>query len=288
MIGTRVDLAREALEKSLEVREEAGTDYKSPINVIDLCGELVPSVRVLFVNYSMEGCYLRNDRPLIKISALRPLVRRAFNCAHELGHHVFGHGSTIDELQEESNLFNGNSPNEFLVNAFVGFLLMPKLGVRRAFTTRGWRATDPTPEQLYVISCHFGVGYTTLINHMAHGLRELSSSSAARLSAIRLPKIRRSLTGSDDLQRLQIIDQQYEMSIVDTEVGTHVILVPGAQVESDSVQFLRNVPCGRLFVTTHPGVFRATGPDGWAVIIRVSRYQYSGWSQYRHLGEEDD
>ena len=38
-----------------------------------------------------------------------------YNCAHELGHHVFGHGSSIDELREESKASVKN-PKEFLVD----------------------------------------------------------------------------------------------------------------------------------------------------------------------------
>ena len=55
MIASRTDLAAEALEKSLEIREEADLDFKSPLNVFELCRQLTPSVRVLFVDYSMEG-----------------------------------------------------------------------------------------------------------------------------------------------------------------------------------------------------------------------------------------
>src|SRR5262249_42959846 len=143
-------------------------------NVFDLCDSVTPKVRLLFVDYSMEGCYLRSDRPLIQISALRPLVRRVYNCGHELGHHVFGHGSTIDELQEDSRLDPYADPQEFLVNTFAGFLLMPKLGVRRAFSSRGWQLSQALPEQLYIVACHFGVGYETLVSHLAYGLREMS------------------------------------------------------------------------------------------------------------------
>jgi hypothetical protein len=134
MTLSKVDLAREALELSLEVRDDASEDYNSPINIFDLCGKLTPSVRVHVVDWSMEACYRRCARPLIEVSALRPLGRRVFNCAHELGHHVAGHGSTIDELQDEDAVFPAKSPEEYFANAFAGFLLMPKLGVRRAFT----------------------------------------------------------------------------------------------------------------------------------------------------------
>ena len=103
MIVQRVPLAREALEKALEMREQCGFEFGTPVNVFDLCDYVKPKVRLLFVDYSMEGCYLRSDRPLIQVSALRPLARRVFNCAHELGHHVFGHGSTIDQSKKRAD-----------------------------------------------------------------------------------------------------------------------------------------------------------------------------------------
>ena len=82
-----VDLARfvaterphwTALEKTLEVREEAGLPFSTPVNVYDICERLTPKVRVRFADYSMEGVYERSARPLIEISALRPLGRRAW------------------------------------------------------------------------------------------------------------------------------------------------------------------------------------------------------------------
>src|SRR3546814_6969436 len=53
------------------------------------------------------GMYQRAPPPRIHLSARRPLPRRAYNCAHELGHHVFAHGSSIDELREDAKEPNG-------------------------------------------------------------------------------------------------------------------------------------------------------------------------------------
>ena len=181
----RTALAREALDASLDFRGRAGCDLGTPINVFDLCAALTPQVRVLFTDYSMEGCYLRSDRPLIKVSALRPIGRRAFNCAHELGHHAFGHGSRIDELQADDEQGTSNDPEEFLANAFAGFLLMPKIAVRGAFTRRGWKAVDAQAPQVFTVACHFGVGYETLVSHLAYGLQEIprAGGGAAKGSA---------------------------------------------------------------------------------------------------------
>lgn len=289
MILQRTNLAREALEGALEVREKVGLGFSAPLNIFDLCDRLVPNVRVLFVDYSMEGCYLRSNRPLIKLSALRPLVRRVFNCAHELGHHVFGHGSRIDELQDESRSDPQSNPEEFLADTFAGFLLMPKLGVRKAFTVRGWNIANATPEQVYTVACHFGVGYSTLLTHLAYGLREVSPRRAKELQRVRLPAVRRAILGSDAALRLSVADSHYAMPNLDSEVGTHILLPHTARPDgNDVLAAVDTSPVGRLFEARSPGLVRVEAADGWSLIVRVSKYQYFGWSQYRHLELEEE
>ncbi len=232
MILSRTTLAREANEKAVELRDELGIASNAPLCVFDVCARLDPPVRVQFVDISMEGLYVRSKRPLIQVSALRPLSRRVTNCAHELGHHAFGHGSTIDELQEEhaeNPVFN---PNEFLANAFAGFFLMPLLAVRRAFTLRGWRPETATAEQCFVVACSLGVGQETLIQHMAYGLRIISAAQAQALLRTRLPAIRRGLLGDQPAERLLVVDRNHALSTADTEVGTHVLLPAGTEAEA--------------------------------------------------------
>src|SRR5437764_415744 len=83
-----------------------------------------------------------------------------------------------DERLEEGKADPTSDPDEYAANAFAGFLLMPKIGVRRAFVTRGWAISNPQPEQAFVVACHFGVGYLTLVNHLAYGLRAIRSALA--------------------------------------------------------------------------------------------------------------
>jgi Zn-dependent peptidase ImmA (M78 family) len=288
MILSRTTLAREANEKAAELRDELEIASNAPLCVFDVCARLDLPVRVQFVDISMEGLYVRSKRPLIQVSALRPLPRRVTNCAHELGHHAFGHGSTIDELQEEhaeNPVFN---PNEFLANAFAGFFLMPLLAVRRAFTLRGWRPETATAEQCFVVACSLGVGQETLIQHMAYGLRIISAAQAQTLLRTRLPAIRRGLLGNHAAERLLVVDRHHAMPTADTEVGTHVLLPAGTEAEFDGLSLLTDLPAGRLFLAQRPGLVRAFDPSGaWAVVIRISRYQYVGWSQNRHLELEE-
>jgi hypothetical protein len=291
MIVATTDLAQIALDKSLEIREEAGIPLGVAVNVYDLCECLSPKVRVRFADYSMEGCYFRSDRPLIEISALRPIGRRTFNTAHELGHHVFGHGSRIDELQDEERPESHDDPEEILANAFARFLLMPRIGVRKAFAARGWSVKNPTAEQVFVVACHFGVGYLTLVNHLAYGLKEINRSQATSLTRVRLPAIRQALLGSAGSDRLWVADQHYAMPTVDTEVGTTLLLPPGARPEFPHIEHVTELPSGSVYQAVRPGLTRVETEGGWAAVVRVARYQYSGWSTNRHLeliGDDDE
>jgi len=288
MTTRRAELAREALDRTLELRQEVGLAFGVPLNVYDLCERLVPRVRIRFAEYSMEGCYHRSERPLIEVSALRPIGRRAFNAAHELGHHALGHsGMRLDEQIADGPSDPIAEPEEFAANAFAGFLLMPKIGVRRAFRSRGWQMASARPEQLFIIACHFGVGYATLVNHLAYGLQEISRARAAELSRVRLPAIRRALFGANAPNRIWVADRQYLQPTLDTEVGTTLVLPPNSQPEYTSILLPKGeIPSGQVFCAEQPGITRVEAQD-WAVIVRVSRYQYSGWSTNRHLEPED-
>jgi Zn-dependent peptidase ImmA (M78 family) len=288
MTVLKADLAEEALDKTLEVRDETGLPFSTPVNVYDICEKLNPKVRVRFADYSMEGFYERSARPLIEVSALRPLGRRAFNTAHELGHHALGHpGARLDERIMDGRADQQSSPEEFASNAFAGILLMPKLAVRRAFAARRWPIPQARPEQVFVVACHFGVGYTTLANHLAYGLREISSDLADELVKARLSVIRQALLGAHGGERLWVADTHYSMSTLDTEVGTTLLLPLGSRPEFDHLRHEADLPGGRVFTAIRPGMTRVETEGGWAIVVRIARHQYTGWSTNRHLELED-
>lgn len=283
---TRADLAKQALEKSLEVREEHGYDFRSPLCVYELADRA--RVKVQFVDdVSMEGVYAALAKPTVLVSSLRPLARRAFTCAHELGHHFFGHGSTIDELQDEAQ--DGTfMPNEFLVNAFAGFLLMPAQGMKRAFSTRGLDPMTATPEQIYAIASSFGVGYETIIEHLSRSLRHVNPARANVLRKSKLPQIRERILGFATKDPLVIADSHHALGTLDAEVGTLVLLPRGATAESDNIEPFQDTASGTGFRALRPGLARASvAGENWGVIVRVSRFQYAGLAKYRHLEESN-
>jgi len=280
-------LAEQAKQKAINTRVAAGLDLKSPICVYALCDRLGLTVR--FVDISMEGLYLQNVEPKILLSALRPLTRRVFTCGHELGHHVFGHGSTLDNLIENSERENCLQPEEFLADSFAGFLLMPIIGIRKAFASRGWSAESATPEQFFTVACCFGVGYETLITHMTYSLKMVTALKANALLRIKPKTIREQVLGYSTLHPLIIADPKWEMPTIDAEVGSSLLLPAGTEASNDAILYKNDYQKGRVFIANRPGIVRVYCQDkDWAVFVRVSAYQFVGLSQYRHFEEDGD
>ncbi|MXZ72683.1 MAG: ImmA/IrrE family metallo-endopeptidase [Acidobacteria bacterium] len=283
---SRTQLAKQALEKSLEVREEYGYDFRSPLCVYELADRA--GVKVQFVNdVSMEGVYAALAKPTVLLSSLRPLTRRAFTCGHELGHHFFGHGSTIDELKDD--LKNTTFlPDEFLADTFAGFLLLPAQGVKRAFSTRGLAVTTATPEGIYQVASSFGVGYETIIGHLQYSLRYISAPRANILRRSTLPQVRERILGFATQCPLVIADRHHALGTLDAEVGTLVLLPAGATTDSAHIAPFEDTRNGTVFRALRPGLARVSIPGGtWGVIVRVSRKDYAGLARYRHLEETE-
>ncbi len=286
----RATLARQALNKSIEVRRRAGFDLKSPICIYDLCEKMEVSVR--FVNFSMEGLYAKKDSPAILISALRPLHRRNFTCAHEVGHHVFDHGFRVDEICEEMSADSAKRkkfvPEEFLADCFAGFTLMPPPGLRQAFAARGWEHGLASPSQYFAIACQFGVSYEALVVQVL-GSKLITDRKAGQLLKTTPKMIREEILGRRTSEPLLVVDHQWRAPTIDTEVG-HLLLLPaGVEASANNLVFEQDMPTGRLFRVTRPGLMRVHNQQsGWAAFVRIMRYEYAGLSRYRHLDDDTD
>lgn len=287
MTHNRRELARMALEKSVEVRDNHDYDFRSPVCIYNLCVGV--GVKVRFLNsVSMEGVYVAPPKPAILLSSLRPLYRRAFTCAHELGHHVFQHGGTIDEIKEDA-ASKAFQPAEFLVDTFAGFILMPVQAVSRAFSVRGLSPNSASPEEMYRIACSFGVGYETLLCHLHYSLGKLEEAQFQKLIKIKLASIRRTLLGEESSNSLFVADYQHAIGTLDVEVGSLILLPTGVRSDSAKVKFLRDFQPWSLLRAERQGLARVSSPNGeWGLILRISRPKYEGLAVYRHLEDPDD
>jgi Zn-dependent peptidase ImmA (M78 family) len=284
-------LATHAMQAAAATRAMAKLDQSGPICIYALCETL--GIQVRFNNINMEGMYQRGLPPRIHLSARRPLPRRAYNCAHELGHHVLGHGWSIDELREDAKARPWENPNEFLADTFAGFILMPIIGLRRAFSVRGWTPEKATPAQIFTIACEFGVGYATLVTHLSAGVKMLSHGRAVSLQRVTPKALRTEILGAPTPEPLIVADRHRAAPVLDAETKTLLLLPRGTEVAGAGLAFERDLADGRLFRGVKPGIFRANAGD-WAVFVRIAPtqnsepYGYIGLAQYRHLEEDLD
>jgi Zn-dependent peptidase ImmA (M78 family) len=280
-------LANRAMQAAITTRAKGQLDQHSPICIYGLCETL--GVVVRFNKINMEGMYQRGAPPRIHLSARRPLPRRAYNAAHELGHHVFGHGSSIDELREDAKEHPWEDPKEFLADTYAGFILMPTMGLRGAFTARGWSPETSTPVQMFTIACDFGVGYATLLTHLSASVNMISRAQAAVLQRTKPKALRAQILGVPTPEPLIVADRHRAGPTLDAEVKMLLLLPPGTKTTGDSLAYERDLAGGRLFRAVRPGIAQAsTDSSAWSVFVRVAPEEYVGLAQYRHLEDDPD
>ena len=268
------------------MRNGAGLPLDEAICVYDLAERL--GIEVRFVDIpSMEGMYCRELGPAIILSALRPAGRRAYNCAHELGHHSNGDGTQLDQIADELTR-NRFDPKEFAADCFAGALLMPRMAVQRAFVLREWSIRKCTAGQVYTLANYFGVGYSTLVYHMRSSLRLLSNDHAATLLKVNMRRARAEALGWESPAQAWIVDSHWKGRSIDVEVGDLILVRGRPIVEGVSVAQVQDTKDEILFRALKPGISRFSGGSDWAAFVRVSRREFVGRSIFRHMAEVED
>jgi Zn-dependent peptidase ImmA (M78 family) len=279
----RRNLILDGAQAASDVRDQVGLDLVEPIDPYAVAEAL--GIRVRFLNVSMEGFYQKSKPPRILLSALRPLARKAFTCAHEVGHHWFGHGSTIDELTSDDR-GDSDIPDEVLANAFAAFLLMPSIGVRRAFNSRGWKPATVNAMQVLTIASEFGVGYETLLTHLSITLNDMPRNVRMELSKWTPQRIRKRLLGDSDAEGLVILDEYQQSTGVDIEAGYALAVPQGAAVSGDVLTSRQSITGFDVYDAVGRG--RATiATSKWSAEARVGPLRFVGPANYRFLEDPD-
>lgn len=278
-------IAVNGIKKADSLRIDLGLNMFQPINVYDACEKLGLDVR--FYRINMEGMYVSSDDPTnarIILSALRPFSRKVFTCAHELGHHLYGHGSKIDMIQKENGEQETYNDDERIVDIFASALLMPVAGIQLEFKRRNWDFKSATPIQFFTISSVFGVGYQTLIYNCTLN-RLISRTKSNELSkyspSIFLNKI---FNSEKKKGHLKIIDSKYREPTVDTEVSGYLYVPKGVRLEGNHLESVYETRNGVCYQAVKPGILRANNEDNdQTYFIRIQNFEYEGISEYRHL-----
>lgn len=287
-------LARKAVRAALEVRRQLGIDRSAPLCVFDLAERL--GIEVKFrPEKSLDGMYFKLDPPVILISAHRPPGRQSYTCAHEIGHHVLGHGTRVDKYAEDTNDRANNDAEERPADFFAANLLMPPAAVRQAFESRGWTPACCDPVQILSVATYLGVGYETLVIQMRTTLGLINYDRAKILLKTTPKQIRRTVLGDDCCQHLVMADRAWDGGAVAIDLFTTdmVVLPRGIEVEGANIRVEGEITSGIVAIARRQGISRVQTADGqWNAYVRVSRRidrqcTYVGRSIFRHDEDPD-
>lgn len=284
----RTALARHALRAAMQLRRNLAIPREVPVNAFDIAQMSGLDVRFLDVP-SLEGMFIRDPGLRVLLPSLqhRPRARVLFSCAHEIGHHQFGHGTKADEyLADSAN--RAFSDEEFLANSFAGHLLMPRAAVMEAFQQRKWNATNPTAQQVYLVSSELGVGFGTLLWHMHWSLELISRTEHDQLTKVAPKTLKLELTGDSAIQKVVVVDSFWRPAVpIDAECGESLVLPTNVGSECPLLTLVSQREGASVYAATRSGQGVIT-IEGKHVPLRVARQHYVGPYVNRYLADPDE
>ncbi|TGL50812.1 ImmA/IrrE family metallo-endopeptidase [Leptospira wolffii] len=277
--------SREAYKRAFRFRQANKIPLTYPLNAIDLAEKSGLEVRLQNLP-STEGLYYRgSENATIILSNLRPSGRINFSCAHELGHHVFGHGNSIHEFFEHHTKFEKNT-EEYLADFFAGHLLMPEVAIRDAFKNFSY-SKKLNSKEAYILSTFFRVGYSTLINHLYFSQKLLSKLNAESLLRESPQNIKSEILQAKCSDNLIVFSESFGNLPIDLRTKDIIFLPDHLTVDGKNVEFLKKNANGNFFISIKPGLSRILSKTSdFATYLRIAKFDFEGRARYRHLEEE--
>jgi len=290
LTGFRKKLAADAVSRALSLRKKLGVSFEESVSPIDAAEQL--SIDVRFVDLpSMEGIYIADNEPKIVLSSLRPSGRRSFTCAHELGHHMFGHGDRFDEVFTGRWTSRWKDPKEFVADCFGAYFLMPRTTIESGLHKRHLSYRSLTEFDIHKLACWLGVGYRTLITHFAYGLNAISPEKAERLYTFTPATIRAKILGRSVSTELYTVDEHWMGRPIDCEIGDIILLPRFTTTDGDQLVVQGNLADYVVAEAKAVGATQVSTRDSkMSLALRVTRRRYIGRSCYRFdedIEEED-
>jgi Zn-dependent peptidase ImmA (M78 family) len=285
---TRRKLVLKATAQAEKVRIKCKVGRTAPSDPIAISEQRGCDVRFMPLP-SLEGIYAPDEpRATIILGSERSAGRRNFTCAHELGHHEFKHGMHVEELNMGRQK-PSESEDEFLADMFAGSLLMPKAAVFRELKNRCIDPNKIVPIQAFELSSFFGVGYSSLIEHMTWTLSLLNSQQRKDLLKV-APKSFKSIFGSEAAFGLVIVNEHWKDRAIDLDIGDTLVLPSGAAVEDNAYMKHQGfVDEKSVFKALKRGYSRTyTEHNDWAANIRIAPKNYEGLARHRFLDDPEE
>lgn len=170
------------------------TDLSEPVDVFRIVQELG-----IWLNSrplgNLFGFYLRQDDALgICLNAGHPETLQRYTCAHELGHHLLGHASNLDDAADIDGSGGGTPARERAAQVFAGNFLMPLGLVNRVLRRLDLYDRSLTAADVYQISREFDVSYTATVWRL-RSLDRLDGPTAAAYAKAGAAAAKRVLRG---------------------------------------------------------------------------------------------
>ena len=274
-----------AIKDATKVRDKLGLNMFEPVNIYDICKKAGVMVRI--VNINMEGIYVKPDKhkkPTILLSNERPLPRRVFTCAHEYGHHCYGHSSKIDTQDYINKYTEEQNQEELLVNTFAGALLMPISGVQSQFAKRKLKSNKANALHFYLISSYFGVGYQTLVYHCKAN-RIITFDKMHQLLKHTPAKIfKENFSNEIENSHFKYVDSFSQPKILELEEKNYLILPSDVRANNIYLKEIKKTELGIIYMAIKSGISEVESENFKnSIKIRIERKNFTGLSEYRHL-----
>ena len=268
------------MAKALQTRRKfLGAEAYMPICPFNLAEAMGFDVRFVKIS-SFEGMYLAEER-MILVAAERPEGRKRFTCAHEIGHHVLGHGTVIDEIIE----LGSDKEIEKEADFFASMLMMPSSAVKRGSVALAIDFANPAPVDLYILSRYLGVSYLGLVTQLYFNLHCISASAYRSLKSVQVKSIKNSIYKPHGGNELFVVGEWWREKSIDVVVGDHILSKTDLDIEGISLSPVVSEPGNSILIAERPGIAKISNSNGWSSFVRVSRKGYSGMNQYRNEEE---
>jgi Zn-dependent peptidase ImmA (M78 family)/predicted secreted protein len=190
---------------------------------------------------SVLGIYLSTPTGAgILVNTYRPRGMQRLTAAHEYGHHVLGHGGSIDRKHEITGAGSSRSLSEVAAQGFALAFLMPPTLVNSVWQQLGLPldANNVQPKQVYKLSLRLGASYIATLYSLVR-LGKLDPGHAEKMLKLQPKSIKQQIKAghgpSDSLADVWPIEDGDDGSTVTPVIGDEIwIDVP----ESPSTGFV--------------------------------------------------
>jgi hypothetical protein len=144
-----------------------------------------------------------------------------------------------------------------------------------------------TPIQAFTLAGVFAVGYQTFLWQLAVGLQVVEDAAFRSLLKSKPKAIRRDIWPASADSKLAIVDDAWEITPLDLEVGDFVATTHEADLTSPLFQKVADTADHSIWIAETPGRGHLSR-DKRKISVRVSRKGYIGAWRHRFVPEVDD